>query len=68
MMNRLLALFGLALVSRSDAAMLEGIKGFDACLVHKVPAADGDLYVVIGVRPTTDDEFLSSIGVQGEKQ
>ena len=63
-MNRLLALLGLALVSRSDASMLEGIKGFDACLVHKMPAEDGDLYVVIGVRPTTDSEFLAALGIK----
>ena len=66
MIRRLLALFGLALVSRSDAAWVEGVKACDACVVHKVPQPDEDLYIVIGVRPTTDQEFLKAAGIKGE--
>ena len=64
MIHRLLALFNLALISRSDAALLAGVKGCDACVVHKIPQQDGNLYIVIVVKPLTDEEAMKAMGVK----
>jgi hypothetical protein len=64
MIRRLLALFGLALVSRTDAELLSGVKGFDSCFVQRVPLEQGALYVVAGIRPLTDEETMKAMGVK----
>jgi hypothetical protein len=63
-MNRLLALFNLAIVSRTDAELVAGVKGFDSCFVQRVPLEHGALYVVAGIRPLTDEETMKVMGVK----